>query len=157
MGLVHPLLTKTNQPCHVESLACGALACSSALLRSPLPLPCTHLPVRQVQDTARGQLGGSQEFGLQCLGAYQWAVVQPGIPELLSHIFAGNYKSPSAEPGVLQYLALCNFASSVITRVAIFALLQTFQIQALGSQKISWADSEVITSLLELLNFIKSS
>lgn len=85
------------------------LACSSALLCSPLPLPCIHLPFRQVQDTARGQLGGSQEFGLQCLGAYQWAVVQLGIPELLSHIFAGNYKSPCA---VLQYLALYNFASS---------------------------------------------
>lgn len=120
MGLVHPLLPKTNQPCHVESLACGALACSSALC-SPLSLPCTHLPFRQVQDTARGQLGESQEFGLQCPGAYQWAVVQLGIPKLLSHIFAGNYKSPSAEPGVLQYLALCSFASLQI----IFALLQT--------------------------------
>lgn len=92
------------------------LACSRALLCSPLPLPCTHLPFRQLQDTARGQLGGSQEFGLQCLGAYQWVVVQLGIPELLSHISAGNYKSPSAEPEVLQYLALCNFASSANNR-----------------------------------------
>lgn len=75
-------------------------------------LTCIHLPFGRAQDTARGQLGDSQEFGLQCLEAYQWTVVQLGIPELLSHVFAGNYKSPSAEPGVLQYLAICNFASS---------------------------------------------
>lgn len=98
------------------ALVHGAPGPSSALLCSQLPLTCMHSPFRQAQDTSRGQLGGSQEFGPQCLGAYQWTVVQLGIPELLSHVFAGNYKSPSAEPEVLQYLVLCNFASSANNR-----------------------------------------
>lgn len=122
MDLVHPLLTKAYQPRCAEPLAR-----SSALPGSQLPLTCTHSPFGRAQDTARGQLGGSQEFVPQCLGAYQWTVVRLGIPELLSHIFSGNYKSPSAEPGVLQYLALCNSILPVlqITGVAIFALLET--------------------------------
>lgn len=81
-----------------------------------MPLTCAHLPFGQARDTARGQLGGSQEFGPLRLGAYQWTVVQLRIPELLSQVFAGNYKSPSAELGVLQYLALCNFTSSANNR-----------------------------------------
>lgn len=111
MDLVHPPLTKANQRQCTEPLAHG-----SALLCSQVPPTCTRLPFGRAQDTSRGQLGGSQEFGPQCLGAYQWTVVQLRIPKLLSHVFAGNYKSPSEEPGVLQYLALCNFASSANNR-----------------------------------------
>lgn len=75
-----------------------------------------HCPLGRAQDTARGQLGGSQEFGRQSCGAYQWALVRLGIPELLSHVFAGNYKSPCrafctargfATLGPLQFCLLC--------------------------------------------------
>lgn len=64
-----------------------------SLLCSQVPLSA-HSPLGRAQDIARGQLGGSQVFGRQIHRAYQWALVRLGIPELLSHIFAGNYKSP---------------------------------------------------------------
>lgn len=93
-----------------------------SLLCSRVPLPA-HSPLGRAQDTARGQLGGSQAFGRQIHRAYQWALVRLRIPELLSHIFAGNYKSPCkafCRARVLQYLALCNFASSANNRSAHF-------------------------------------
>lgn len=83
---------------------------------APRCLSPAHCSLGRAQDTARGQLGGSQEFGRQSRGAYQWALVRLGIPELLSHVFAGNYKSPCrafctargfATLGPLQFCLLC--------------------------------------------------
>lgn len=124
MGLVLPLLTKTNQPCHVESLACGA----PGLQQCPaLPsLSPAHICLLGRCRTLPGvSWGVAKSLACSVLGLINGLLFSLGF---LSSLVTSMQVTINH---LLQNLGFCNTWSSAIlpllqiTREAIFALLQT--------------------------------
>lgn len=124
MGLVHPLLTKTNQPCHVESLACGAPGLQQCpVLPTVSPL---HICLSGKSRTLPGvSWGVAKSLACNVLGLINGLLFSLGF---LSSLVTSLQVTINH---LLQNLGFCNTWPSAIfpllqtTRGAIFALLQT--------------------------------